>query len=79
MGTRIGYWKEKRGDFVTPGGTPLYVCGHCGASDHLHGVEYPKRKVICDGCGRVNIYPWERAYEYKCSLWEDDDGNDNDP
>ena len=39
---------------------------------HLHGVEYSKRKIMCDVCGRVNIYPWEQAYEVGSSLWEND-------
>lgn len=69
----LGRWRELKGDFMTPGGTPCYVCGKCKGSDHLHGVEYPKRKLICDQCGRVNIYPGETAYEVGSSLWEDDD------
>lgn len=69
----IGRWKQLKGDFTTPGGTPYYVCGACGGSGHLHGCEYPRRKVICDACGRINIYPWEKAYEEGSSLWEDDE------
>ena len=70
----IGRWKQPdmRG-YTTPGGTPYYECGACGGSGHLHGCEYPRRKVICDNCGRINIYPWEKAYEEKSSLWEDDE------
>ena len=71
-GPRIGRWKHVEGDFLTPGGTPYYVCGACGESGHLHGVEYPKRKVICDNCGRINIYPHETASEESSSLWEAD-------
>ncbi len=51
----------------------MYACGKCGGSEHLHGAEYPKRKIICDNCGRVNIYPWETAYEVGSSLWENDE------
>ena len=70
---KIGRWvKDNTPGIMTPGGTPCYVCGGCGNSEHLHGVEYPKRKVVCDYCGRVNIYPWETAYETGSSLWEDD-------
>lgn len=68
----IGRWKQLKGAFTTPGGTPYYVCGACGGSGHLNGCEYPRRKVICDTCGRINLYPWERAYEEGSSLWEDD-------
>ncbi len=69
----IGRWiKEDHDGYTTPGGTPLFVCGGCGGTPHLHGVEYPKRKVVCDNCGRVNIYPWEQAYEETCSLWAKD-------
>ena len=70
---RIGRWKQLNGDFVTPGGTPCYECGGCGNTCHLYGTEYPKRKLICDVCGRINIYPWEQAWEVGSSLWEDDE------
>lgn len=70
---KIGRWKQLQGTFLTPGGTPYFVCGKCGGSDHLHGVEYPRRKILCDKCGRINIYPWEDAYEKGSSLWENDD------
>ena len=68
---RIGRWKAVNG-YVTPGGTPYYECGACGGSGHLHGAEYPERKVICDNCGRINVYPWEKTYECGSSFWEDD-------
>lgn len=71
--TAIGRWKQLKGDFTTPGGTPYYVCGSCGDSGHLNGCEYPRRKVICDTCGRINIYPWEKAYEEGSSMWESDE------
>lgn len=67
----ISRWVKLIGDFTTPGGTPYFVCGRCGGSGHLYGVEYSKRKVMCDGCGSVNIYPWERAHEEETALWED--------
>lgn len=71
---KIGKWVKAtyKETMLTPGGTPIYVCGGCGGSDHLYGVEYSKRKIICDQCGRVNIYPWETAYEQGSSLWEND-------
>ena len=69
---RIGRWKQVIGDFVTPGGTPYYECGGCGNTGHLYGVEYSKRKLLCDVCGRINIYPWEQAWEVWSSLWEED-------
>lgn len=58
----IGKWVALKG-CSTPGGTPVYVCEKCGGSEHLHGVEYPKRKLICDTCGSVNYYPWEQIYD----------------
>lgn len=66
--TKLGRWKQIPSG-MTPGGTPVYACGNCGGSDHLHGAEFPRRKVICDCCGQINIYPWERAYEEGSSLW----------
>ena len=60
---KIGKWKELKGSYMTPGGTPIYICGQCGGSEHLHGVEYSRRKIFCDECGSVNIYPWEKSYE----------------
>ena len=70
---RIGRWvKDEPPECTTPGGTPYYICGSCGQDGHLNGCEYPKRKVICDKCGRINIYPWETAYEQTSSFWESD-------
>jgi len=74
----ISRWVKVTGDFTTPGGTPYFVCGRCGGSGHLYGVEYSKRKVLCDGCGSVNIYPWEQAHEVGSSLWEEPKGADKD-
>lgn len=70
---KIGRWKKVQGSYLSPGGTPAYVCGACGQGAHLYGVEYPKRMVVCDGCGRVNIYPGEKAYEQGTPLWEEDE------
>lgn len=69
---RIGRWVKSESEGVTPGGTSIFECGACGGSNHLHGAEYPNRKVICDNCGRINIYPWEKAYEQDNSFWESD-------
>lgn len=62
-GLKIGRWVQETGDFLTPGGTPYYICEKCGQDGHLHGVEYPRRKVFCENCGTANLYPWERCYE----------------
>ena len=70
--TKFGRWKKVHG-YISPGGTPAFVCGNCGGSEHLHGVEYPRRKIICDNCGQINIYPWEKAYEEGSSLWPTDE------
>ncbi len=56
----FGKWK-KIPSGMTPGGTPVYVCSECGGSEHLHGAEYPKRKMVCDFCGAINSYPWEKT------------------
>jgi hypothetical protein len=69
---KLGRWKQIH-DVVTPGGTPYFECALCGGSGHLHGEEFPKRKMICDNCGNANIYPWEKAYEEGSSLWVADD------
>lgn len=60
---KFGKWKRREGSYMTPGGTPLYICAECGGSEHLHGAEYPRRKMLCDKCGSINSYPWERTYE----------------
>ena len=65
---KFGRWKQVHG-VMSPGGTPVFICGSCGGSEHLHGVEYHRRKIICDNCGQINIYPWEKAYEEGSSLW----------
>ena len=58
---RIGRWKEVEGNYITPGGTPLYVCERCGGGEHLYGVEYPKRVLVCPKCGSINLYSWEKV------------------
>ena len=63
---RIGKWKQVKIGYASPGGTPIFACGACGGSEHLR-----------DNCGRINIYPWERAHEQGSSLWEDDNDFDN--
>lgn len=63
----IGRWKEVEGNYVTPGGTPLYVCAQCGGGQHLYGVEYPQQALICPKCGSINLYPWEKM------RWLEDD------
>ena len=63
MNTKIGRWEKLHGGYATPGGTPIYVCATCGKSQHLYGVEYQRRKVFCEDCGTVNLYPWEKSIE----------------
>lgn len=75
VGMKFGRWVKTSGNYLTPGGTPMYECGHCGGSNHLYGVEYEKRKIICDNCGQINIYPFETAYEESCSLWDGEESN----
>lgn len=67
MAVRIGRWKQVYG-YVTPGGDPVFGCGNCGGSEHCHGVEHPKKKLICDNCGSINLYPWEKSYDETSSL-----------
>jgi len=61
--TVFGKWIKDNSIGMSPGGTPGYVCSQCGGSFHLHGAEYPRRKMICDKCGSINSYPWEKTYE----------------
>ena len=61
-GPKFGKWVKVRGDYMSPGGCPLFRC-ECGGSEHPYGTEYRKRKMICDKCGRINCYPWERMIE----------------
>lgn len=58
----FGRWKQIPAG-MTPGGTPAFVCAACGGTDHLYGAEYPYRKVLCNVCGRINFYPWEKIYD----------------
>ena len=55
---------------ITPGGTPRYACSACGGSEHLYGVEYPKRKMVCDQCGCVNSYPWEKILDEESEIMD---------
>ena len=59
---KFGKWKQIPSG-MTPGGTPVFACAACGGSEHLHGTEYPERKMICDSCGLINYYPWEKIIE----------------
>lgn len=59
---RYGKWIRREG-YATPGGTPVYVCKYCGGTEHLYGAEFPRRKMVCDKCGSVNSYPWEKTCE----------------
>lgn len=59
---RFGRWKKVPAG-MTPGGTPMFVCARCGGAEHLHGAEYPGRKVLCGDCGAVNFYPWEKLLD----------------
>lgn len=59
---KLGKWRKVSGG-MSPGGTPLYECGFCGGSEHLHGAECQRRKVLCDRCGAVLTYPWEKTVE----------------
>ena len=71
--TRIGRWEKMPLDgYTTLGGDPYFVCGGCGESGHVYGVENQKRKILCDGCGRINIYPYEDAFERGTMLWEEE-------
>ena len=58
----FGEWERVYG-LVTPGGTPVFRCPMCHKSDHLHGAEYPKRKMYCESCGSITYYPWEKIYD----------------
>lgn len=60
---KFGKWVKDTGNYITPGGDPIFVCGCCGGSSHLYGVEFRRRKMICDECGSINSYPWEKTYE----------------
>ena len=86
LAPRLGFWKrtgpveavmtsQSPLEMKPPEVTPIYVCGHCAGSDHMYGSMYPKRKVICDSCGRINIYPWEKAHEQGSNFWEVDDAH----
>ena len=70
MGTRFSRWVEPadHGNYVTEGGDPIFCCENCGGSYHVYGVEHPQRKLICDNCGCVNLYPWEESYDETSSL-----------
>ena len=69
---KFGKWKEVHG-YVTPGGDPVFACGLCGGSEHVHGVEHPRRKTVCDNCGQINSYPWEKTYEEEERAQPEDD------
>ena len=67
---KFGKWKQVF-CYVIPEGTPVFACAACGGSEHLHGAEYPRRKMVCDNCGRINSYPWEKTYDEEQAEEED--------
>lgn len=58
----FGKWVEVHG-YASPGGTPIFVCGTCGGSEHQYGIEFHHRKMVCYDCGSINSYPWEKTLE----------------
>lgn len=60
---KFGKWKKLVGNYVTAGGDPVFVCGKCGGSSHVYGIEHQTRRQICEKCGSINSYPWEKVYE----------------
>ena len=56
----FGHWRQEHG-YATAGGDPVFVCGSCGGSLHVYGVEHPKKRIVCSECGAINIYPWEKV------------------
>ena len=58
-------WIEPEGDYLTPGGDPLWMCPECGKKSkeswHVYGIEMPENKMdACPHCGIPLKYPWER-------------------
>ena len=56
----VGKWKQVHIGYMSPGGTPSYACPKCGGGEHLHGAEFPYKKLFCPICGQINVYPWEK-------------------
>ena len=48
----------------TPGGDPIWECGHCHKDQHVYGIETQDTfHHRCKNCGSINYYPWEKNNE----------------
>lgn len=57
-------WTSPKGDYLTPGGDPLYMCPVCGEESkeswHVYGIESPETRMDkCPHCGEPLKYPGE--------------------
>ena len=53
----MGEWvRDHSQRWMTPGGTPLYVCSECLKGSHLYGIEFFRKVDICPDCGSKNTY-----------------------
>ena len=58
------YWIEDNSQvWFTPGGDPVWKCGHCGGGRHVYGIENCNNpKHICPECGYEMLYDWGKKY-----------------
>lgn len=55
-------WEQVKGNILTPGGDPLYICPVCRdkKSQHINGIETPNHLKKCPVCKTKLKYPYER-------------------
>ena len=58
-------WIKPEGDYLTPGGDPLWMCPECGKESkkswHVYGIECSENRMdTCPHCGTSLKYPWEK-------------------
>ena len=59
---KIYYLKQIKGNILTPGGDPMYICPACKdrKSIHVNGIETPNHLDECPVCKAKLKYPYGR-------------------
>lgn len=59
---KIYFWEQIKGNILTPGGDPMYICPTCKdrKSIHVNGIEMPNHLDECPVCKTKLRYPYER-------------------
>lgn len=56
------FWEQVKGNVLTPGGDPMYICPVCKdkQSRHVNGIEILNHLDECPVCKAKLKYPYEK-------------------